>query len=235
MTNRAARLLATAVASMLLLSACTNTSPAAAPAPSPTPNPLLQLKSPNTPEQLLTALPTSYGKLRLGRQSGVLLGWPLAPNWLKAHRVEPESCAQSLITGGQTETTFADWPPFPQAVASEDVNSREFEVMIYSLQPPYGDRYLDLLDQRAPHCAKFTIDSLPASIVERPVAGLGTYSRYVVRTYPVQGRIVRRAAILFSTPTYAVHIDARDGMYTEPTLLAFARQVQVLADSKLKG
>lgn len=235
MLTHTSRLAAASVVLALLVSACTNSRPTAAPATSPTPTSAsLEIKSPNTPEELLAALPSRYGKRRLEQQSGVLLGWPLGLDWLKGHRVEPESCGLLLRTGGQTDTTFVDWPPFPQAVAADTLNTREFEVTIYSLQPPYGDRYLDLLDQPAPHCTKFMIDGKAASVIDRPVPGLGSRSRYILRTYPYKGRIHRRAVIHFSTPTYAVAIDARSGTYTEPTLLAFAHQVQALADQKLR-
>lgn len=245
MTSSAIRLAAAVLLLPLLLSACKESTPAAAPAPtapstaSPTPTPtksLLDIKFPNTHEELRAALPTAYGKVPLALDSGVVGGgWSPRDDPFEGRKVNPESCRALLWTGGRTVTTFAEFPYLPHADAYSADERVGITAELVSLPTPFGDKYMDLYPQAAPQCTRMRIDGTePASIVERSVPGLGSHSRYVLRTYLSGGKIHREGIITFTTPTYFAQVSSYWPTFNESALLAFARQLQSRADQKLR-
>ena len=89
--------------------------------------------------------------------------------------------------------------------------------------------------RRLPSAPGCRIDGTePASIVERSVPGLGSRSRYVLRTYLSGGKIHREGIITFTTPTYFAQVSSYWPTFNESALLAFARQLQSRADQKLR-
>jgi hypothetical protein len=230
----------------LLLTACTkDTTPAVAPVPtsatSPSPSPsatppkLYDIKFPNTHQQLLAALPTKYGSHQL-RLYSELYGGAGSPrdDPLAGHRVEPEACRLALWLGGQAGNIYAKWPYLPTAGAYPAEDKVSLSVTLVSLPTPWGEKYLDLHPQAAPQCAHIRIDgSESASIVERSVPDLGTRSRYILRTYSIDGVVHREAYVSFVTPTYAAKLSSVSPTFEEKDLIAFARQIQTLANRKL--
>jgi hypothetical protein len=226
----------------LLLSACENTSPAAVPptptpssTPSPTPPKLLDIKPPNTPEQLQAALPAAYGKAKFSLSSALVSDWTPRDDPFEGHRVEPESCRAALWTGGRTPKTFAKFPYLPYANAFPTSKTNGLHAGLVSVPAPFGDKYLDAYPLAAPQCVKILIDGRdPASIVERSIPGLGSRSRFYLRTYTKDGKVHHEGQIAFITPTYYATVGNYANSYDEATLIAFAHRVQALADSKLK-
>ncbi|WP_328327281.1 hypothetical protein OHA70_00555 [Kribbella sp. NBC_00382] len=241
MTTRRAYV-AAALLLPLLLTGCKNTSPTAVPppptpssTPSPTPPKLLDIKPPNTPEQLQAALPTAYGKVKFSLSSALVSDWTPRDDPFEGHRVEPESCRAELWTGGRTPKTFAKFPYLPYADAFPTSKTNGLHAGLVSVPAPFGDKYLDAYPLAAPQCVKILIDGRDqASIVERPVPGLGTRSRFYLRTYTKDGKVHREGQISFITPTYYATVANYATSYDEATLIAFAHHVQALADSKLK-
>ncbi len=241
MPTPAGRLATALLVLPLLLTACTDSTPVNAPAPStsgtPTKTPL-QINSSHTGTELRAALPTKYGKLafRLDSGSTGATSWDPRDDPFAGHQVEPESCRDSLWRGSLTETTYAEFPYRPRATAILTDQINHLGVELISIPEPYGDRYLDLYPLAAPQCAKVRIDGAEsASITEQSVSDLGTRSRYVLRLYSIAGRPHREAIITFITPTYFARVYSYLPTFSETDLIAFARQVQALADKKLAG
>lgn len=227
----------------VVLVACTKSAtPVPVPVPSSTtasaaatPPKLYDIKFPNTHQQLLKALPAKYGKYQLELYSE-LSGGDGSPrdDPLGGHKVEPESCRLALWLGGQAGNTFAKWPYLPMANAHPADDDVSLSVSLVSLPLPWGQKYLDLYPVAAPQCTRVRVDGIAsASIVERPIPGLGTRSRYVLRTYSVDGEVHREARLLFVTPTYVAKIGADSPNFNEKELIALARNLQASADRKL--
>ena len=154
---------------------------------------------------------------------------------LEGHQVEPESCRLALWLGGQAGNTFAKWPYLPMATARPADKELPPWISLVSLPPPWGEKYLDLYPLAAPECTRIMVDGTEsASIVERSIPGLGTRSRYVLRTYSVDGEVHREARIYFVTPTYVASVGPDSPSLNEKELIAFVRNLQALADRKLR-
>jgi len=210
--------------------------PSVTASPSATPPKLYDIKFPNTHHELLSALPAKYGKYPLELRSE-LYGGGGSPrdDPLEGHQVEPESCRLALWLGGQAGNTFAKWPYLPMATASPADKKLPLWISLVSLPPPWGDKYLDLYPLVAPQCTRIKVDGTEsASIVERSIPGLGTRSRYVLRTYSVDGEVHREARIYFVTPTYVASVGSDAPSLNEKELIAFVRNLQALADRKLR-
>jgi hypothetical protein len=152
----------------------------------------------------------------------------------EGHRVEPEACRLAVWVGGQPGNTYAKWPYLPTADAYAVDDKVHLGVNLVSLPAAWGEKYMNLHPLAAPQCTHIRIDGTEAaSIVERSVPGLGTRSRYVLRTYSVDGAVHREAYVSFFTPTYVVKIGSSSPTFNEKNLIAFARQIQVVADNKL--
>ncbi|MEV8375820.1 hypothetical protein AB0P21_23995 [Kribbella sp. NPDC056861] len=247
MTTRLRSCIAAALALLLLTGCCTDlvstpapspsaSTPAAATSPSATPPTLYDIKFPNTHRQLLAALPTKYGKHQLNLYSE-LAGGDGSPREdpLAGHQVEPEACRLAVWAGGQLGNTYAKWPYLPTALAHPADTDVSLSVNLVSLPLAWGEKYIALHPLAAPQCTRIRIDGTESAfIVERPIPGLGVRSRYVLRTYSLRGVVHREAYVSFATATYAVKIGSSSPTFNEPDLIAFARQVQVLADSKLR-
>jgi hypothetical protein len=74
----------------------------------------------------------------------------------------------------------------------------------------------------------------PASIVERPVPGLGARSRYILRTYLNDGQQVHEAIVLFRTRTYVADLRLSGPAFNEQQLLAFAKTLEAAATRSLR-
>jgi hypothetical protein len=204
--------------------------------PSATPSvTLLKINFANTTEQLRDALPAKYGDELFDRLTNKeTFGWSPRDDPFEDRKVEPESCRELLRTGGREADTFAEFPYLPYAEAMpknpENVPSAE----LTSLPVPYSDKYMDLLVKAAPQCATFrTDDRDPASIVERPVPGLGSRSRYILKTYLNHGQQIHEGIVLFRTQTYLADVRLYGPSFTEQKLLTFAATVEATADRKL--
>lgn len=109
-------------------------------------------------------------------------------------------------------------------------------VNLVELAAPLGDR---LLDQRQPtpaECARIQVDGREqASVVERPLPGFGARARYIVRTYPIDGKTWTERTLQYRTATYVVlfRLDAYDN--PEAAFLAFAGKTRDGLISALKG
>jgi hypothetical protein len=141
----------------------------------------------------------------------------------------------ALWLGGQAGNTYARWPYLPTAHAYPVNNNVSLSVSLVSLPLAWAEKYMDLHPLAAPQCTHMLVDgAATASIVERPVPGLGARSRYILRTYSTDGVVHQEAYVSFATPTYAVKIGSNSPTFNEKSLIAFARQLQLLADSKLR-
>ncbi|QNE20292.1 hypothetical protein F1D05_23255 [Kribbella qitaiheensis] len=196
---------------------------------------LLKINFANTTEQLRDALPAKYGNEVFDRRTNKeAFGWSPRDDPFEGHKVDPESCREILRTGGRKVDTFAEFPYLPYAVADPKTNAFPVQVELTSLPVPYSDKYMDLLFQAAPQCATMrTDDRDPASIVERPVPGLGSRSRYILRTYLSHGKKIQEGVVLFRTQTYLADIRLYTPHFTEQKLLAFAKALETTLDRQL--
>jgi hypothetical protein len=226
--------------SLLALTACSGPQATPMPTVASTVSPIqnvtpLKISFANTTEQLRDALPTAYGKEQFDRRTNKeAFGWSPRDDPFEGRKVDPESCREILRTGGRKVDTFAEFPYLPYAVADPKTNAFPVQVELTSLPTPYSDKYMDLIVQPAPQCAHMHTDEHdPASIVERPVPGLGVRSRYILRTYLNHGQQGHEGIVLFRTETYVADIRLSGPTFNEPQLLAFAKTLEATATRKL--
>ncbi|MEV4267593.1 hypothetical protein [Kribbella sp. NPDC049584] len=108
--------------------------------------------------------------------------------------------------------------------------------MIADLPGAAADRYLDRYPAPPAECAHILVDgSERAAVVERPLPGFGTRSRYLTRSYPLAGGRWTERILLYRTPTYLMDIRQSGSGGSDAGFQAFARQVRDLVQANLKA
>ncbi|WP_432886217.1 hypothetical protein ACQPYH_03110 [Kribbella sp. CA-245084] len=192
------------------------------------------------------ALPrVRYGRARLEWSTVI---WPVnrtptpRPDPLAGHSVEPEVCRTLIRTGGVTsdigEVVPSDTPGADaQTGITAPVNGQYplADAMIVDLTGAAADRYIDRYGKTPAGCANILVDGTQrAAVIDRPLTGFGTRSRYLTRSYPLAvGRWTERI-LLYRTPTYLMDIRVYGPGGSDAGFQAFARQVRDLVKANLK-
>lgn len=229
---------------LLLLTACTGgtqTKAADAPAPSspqPTAAATVLDGAPATfrydRSQLALALPMTYRGRTTDRFDYFIDMRTLRPRddpWA-GQPVAPESCRQSVLTSGISDRGIDGFRSDTPSVAANvmpptPIGDGLVSVRLYELVGDEAVRYQLQIPRPVPECREFTVGSAGrGSIVERPVAEFGPRSRYIVRTYPRNGRVWIERILQLQTPHFAVDARIYGLGNPEPEFLAFVRQTR---------
>jgi hypothetical protein len=161
---------------------------------------------------------------------------------LAGRSVEPEVCRTVIRTGGLT-SSFAEWVPSdtPGADAQTGMSAPVggqypfTGATIAELTGAAADRYIDRYSKTPAECANILVDGTErAAVVEQPLPGFGTRSRYLTRSYPLAGGRWTERILLYRTTTYVMDIRQLGPGGSDAGFQAFARQVRDLVQANLR-